>query len=176
VTSLLPRRVVLMGMMGSGKSTVGRLLSARTGWPYLDNDAMLQASSGHTARQMAVQGEEELHRGEVQSLAQAMEAPPPVIIGAAAGVVLDPAIGQVLRGAFVVWLRASPEVLANRATGADHRPFLGSDAASWLAEADAARAPAYRAVATIEVETDRLSPSETVDAICDALASGTIGS
>jgi shikimate kinase len=176
----VPRQVVLVGMMGSGKTSVGRLLAERTGWPYLDNDAMLQASSGHTAREVAARGEDELRRAEMQSLARAMESAAPVIIGAAAGVVLDPGIGELLHGAFVVWLRASPSVLAERATGGEHRPWLGSDPAAWLAQADAARAPAYRAVATMEVETDRLSPSEAAQAIYDRLAaggqSGTIGS
>jgi shikimate kinase len=180
VTGLVPRRVVLMGMMGSGKTSVGRLLSERTGWPYLDNDAMLQAGSGHTARELATQGEDELRHAEVLALAKAMETSPPVIIGAAAGVVEEPTIGELLRGAFVVWLRASPEALADRATGADHRPWLDANPRSWLAEADAARAPTYRALATMDVETDRLNPLETVDVIRRALASGsrsgTIGS
>jgi shikimate kinase len=172
--------VVLMGMMGSGKTSVGRLLSERTGWPYLDNDDMLQASAGHTARELAELGEDELRRAEVQALAQAMAARPPVIIAAAAGVVLDPSVGKLLHDAFVVWLRASPGVLAERAAGAEHRPWLEADPESWLAEADAVRAPAYRALATIEVATDRLSAAETVDVIGEALAaderSGTIGS
>jgi shikimate kinase len=158
-----------MGMMGSGKTSVGRLLSERTGWPYLDNDAMLQATSGQTAREISAEGEDELRRAEVDALARAMEAPEPVIIGAAAGVVVEPTIGQLLRGAFVVWLRASPNVLAQRAAGAEHRPWLDADPASWLAQADAARAPAYRALATIEVATDRQSPSETVDVIYEAV-------
>jgi shikimate kinase len=95
-------------------------------------------------------------------------------------VVLDPSVGKLLHDAFVVWLRASPGVLAERAAGAEHRPWLEADPESWLAEADAVRAPAYRALATIEVATDRLSAAETVDVIGEALAaderSGTIGS
>jgi len=180
VTKPAPRRVVLLGMMGSGKTSVGRLLSKRTAWPYLDNDDMLLASSGHTARELAELGEDDLRRAEVQALARAMETVPPVIIGAAAGVVLDPRVGELLHDAFVVWLRASPSVLAKRAAGAEHRPWLDDDPESWLAEADVTRAPAYRALATIEVATDELSPAETVDVIGQALVaggqSGTIGS
>jgi shikimate kinase len=165
-------RVVLVGMMGSGKTSVGQILSERTGWPYLDNDALLEGASGRTARELAAAGGDELRRAERQALMDALEVPPPAIIGAAAGVVLDPAITALLRGSFVVWLRASPDTLVSRAAGGPHRPWLDADALSWLEEADEARTPGYRAVASLEIQTDQLSPRQVADAIEGALASG----
>jgi shikimate kinase len=163
------RRVVLIGMMGSGKSSVGRLLSERTGWPYLDNDAFVEAASGRTARELAASDADGLRRFERDALIKALQHPPAVIIGAAAGVVLDPTIGELLSGSFVVWLRAEPATLAARAAGARHRPWLDADAVKWMEEAAAARAPAYRSLASLEVWTEDRSPEQVADEILAAL-------
>ena len=62
-------RILLVGLMGSGKSTVGRRLSARTGWPYLDNDQLVAEVSGRPAPALiADEGEDELHAIEVAGL------------------------------------------------------------------------------------------------------------
>ncbi|HEY7463436.1 MAG TPA: hypothetical protein VH987_03245 [Candidatus Limnocylindria bacterium] len=58
---------------------------AKRGWPYLDNDALVEAASGRTARELAATGADELRRNERQALIDALAHPPPVIIGAAAG-------------------------------------------------------------------------------------------
>lgn len=158
-----------MGMMGSGKTSVGRALSARTGWPYLDNDALVQAASGRTARDLAAAEVQELRRHESQALLDGLRADPPVIIGAAGGVVLDPAIGRAIGDAFVVWLRASPATLATRAAGAAHRPWLEGDALTWMEETAAAREPAYQSLASVTVDTDESSPHEVAEAILVAL-------
>jgi shikimate kinase len=162
-------RIVLIGMMGSGKTAVGHILSRRTGWPYLDNDDLVEGASGRTARDLSHAGTAELRRAERQALMRGMEAPRPVIIGAAAGVVLDPTVTGLLRDSFVVWLRASPATLAARSAGGAHRPWLEGDSLSWLREADAGRAPGYRALASIEVDTDVLTPDQVADAIMAAM-------
>ena len=90
-------RLILVGMMGSGKTTVGRLLAERSHRPYLDNDDLVRAMSGRepwTIR--AEDGEAALHDIESSAFERAMAAPPPVIVGAAAGVIDDR-----------MWLRAS---------------------------------------------------------------------
>lgn len=159
-----------MGMMGSGKTSVGGALAQRTGWQYLDNDKLLERASGRTARELAERGEDALRRAERQALVEGLSVAPPVIVAAAAGIVLDPSIGEVLGDAFVVWLRASPATLASRATGGEHRPWLDGDARSWLERADAARGPAYGALASMEVRTDRVTAAQAADVIRDALA------
>ena len=157
-------------MMGSGKTSVGEALSQRTGWPYLDNDGLVQAASGRTARELAADVEE-LRRYEIQALLDGLRSDPPVIIGAAGGVVLDPTVRHAIGDAFVVWLRASPTTLASRAVGAAHRPWLEGDALAWMEAAAGVRAPAYRALASMAVDTDARSPDEVAEAILRRLAS-----
>ncbi|MDP8905802.1 MAG: serine transporter, partial [Chloroflexota bacterium] len=125
-----PCRVVLVGMMGSGKTTVGRLLAAATGWPYHDNDELLRRRFGLTARELLDrEGELGLRAAESAALFVGLAAPEPAIVGSAAGTILDAPARQAMgeRG-FVVWLRARADTLAGRAAGGWHRPWLGDDA------------------------------------------------
>jgi shikimate kinase len=164
-------RVVLMGMMGSGKTTLGTLLSRRTGWPYHDNDALLLAATGQTARQLADRGEGALRDAEAAALRYGLRAPPPSIVAAAGGVVADAELRDLLRReAIVVWLDAPAAVLARRAAVGAHRPWLQSDAAAWLASAAAEREPLYRSVADLVLDTEAGTPAEGVATILEVLA------
>ncbi len=163
-------RVVLVGMMGSGKTTLGTLLARRTGWPYHDNDLLLAAATGRTARELAERGVEALREAEAAALRHAMQLAPPVIVGAAAGVVTDPALRTLVRrGGIVAWLTAPGAVLARRAAPGAHRPWLLPDAAAWVETTTAEREPLYAEIADVVVDTDALSPSETVERILAAL-------
>ena len=83
--------LVLVGMMGCGKTTVGRLLAVRTGWPYADNDDLVRATSGHeSAAIRATEGEDALHAYESAALLDALGMSVPRVIGAAAWSVEDP--------------------------------------------------------------------------------------
>ena len=121
-----PCRVVLIGMMGSGKTSVGRLLSRRTGWPYADNDELLTQLVGKTPRELlAEDGEEMLRESESAALRLGLQSPEPSIVGAAGGTILDPGNRRALKAAgLVVWLRASTAVIEQRATGGAHRAWL----------------------------------------------------
>src|SRR5687767_8768567 len=132
-------------MMGSGKSTVGRLLAVRTGWPYVDNDALLERLSGETAREvLAATGLDELRSAEARALRLGLSEPVPCIVGAAAGTILDDAArSEMAANALVVWLDAAPRTLARRARGAAHRPWLEGDAEGWMRSTLAERAPLY---------------------------------
>lgn len=153
--------VVLMGMMGSGKSTVGRALARQSGWPYHDNDALLQRELGQTARELlAAEGEAALRAAEADALRLGLRQTAPAIVGAPAGTITDPDSRALLSGALVVWLRARPETLAERAAGADHRPWLDRDAVGWMADALAQRGPLYEAAADLAVDTDDADPAE----------------
>jgi shikimate kinase len=156
-----PCRVVLLGMMGSGKTTLGLALAARTGWAYHDNDRLVIEATGRTARELLAEGYAALRDAETRALLAGLDLPPPAIIGAAAGVVLDDGARRVIatRG-LGVWLRAAPEVLAARAIGGAHRPWLDDDPAGWMERAAAERAPLYRSVADREVDTGGAGPSE----------------
>jgi|SRR3990170_3924422 len=152
------RRVVLVGMMGSGKSTIGRLLAEWTGWPYHDNDALLERAAGASARELlSTRGEGVLREAESKALALGLSLPAPCIVAVAAGTIVDAANRAQLTEALVVWLRARPETLARRARRArraTHRPWLDTDAARWMRTTLAQRAPLYESVADLILDTD----------------------
>jgi shikimate kinase len=157
-------------MMGSGKSTVGRRLSVLTGWPLLDNDELLNRLFGLSARELLEKGgESELRRGEAGALTLGLAQPPPCIIDAAGGTILDPQLRASLADATVVWLRARPETLFRRAQGAAHRPWLDRGP-EWFADTATQRAPLYESVAGFVVDTDDDSPREVAEKIHSWLA------
>jgi shikimate kinase len=164
-------RVVLVGMMGSGKTSVGHILARRTGWPYHDNDALLERVFGGTPRELLAEiGAQQMHADEAEALRLGLRAPAPCFIGAAAATVSDPASRARLREAIVVWLRARPETLARRAAGAPHRPFLAADALAWMTATAAERDPLYRTVADVTVDVDEGLPAHIADEILARLA------
>jgi shikimate kinase len=167
-------RILLIGMMGSGKSSVGRALARLSGWPFVDNDALVERATGMTARLLlAQQGADAMRAAESAALRMALAMDPPLIAAVAAGTILDPDDRARLdEDGFVVWLRAPAPVLAARAVGADHRPWLEDDPAGWFERALAERDPLYRSVADLEVDTSAAGPVAAAEAI---LRAATIG-
>jgi len=159
--------VVLIGMMGSGKTTVGRELAGRLGWAFLDSDALVEASTGSTVAELfATRGEAAFRAEESRVLAEALATGRPAVVSAAGGTVLDPANRALLAGPpIVVWLRADPGTLATRIAPGGHRPLLGADHATALAELDAVRRPFYEEVADVVVDVDGIDPSRVADRI-----------
>jgi shikimate kinase len=168
-----PCRVLLIGMMGSGKSTIGRLLSAETGWPYVDNDELVRQAHGATARQiLADRGEARMRAAESDALMRGVEAPAPAVIGVAGGTILESPNRERLRsGGVVVWLRADAAALESRAMGADHRPWLDTGGGSWIRDAVAERDPLYASVADIVIDTAIATARESVEEILTRLRS-----
>ncbi|HUF06987.1 MAG TPA: shikimate kinase [Candidatus Binatia bacterium] len=164
-------RIILIGMMGSGKTTIGRGLAAATGWEYVDNDELLLRRHGMTSRQiLAAQGEARLRAAEREALIAGLELPPPVIVGVAAGTITDAGDRERLSaGGIVVWLRAAAATLVDRAMDAEHRPFVDTVGPDWLQQAAVDRAPLYTSVAGLVVDTDRGTPEEIVAAIREYL-------
>jgi len=160
-------RLVLVGMMGTGKTTVGKLLAARAGCELVDSDEQVQARTGRTVREIfETDGEEAFRQVEATVLAEALTAPGPVVIAAAGGVVLDQGNRErLVADGLVVWLTAAPEVLAARVVAGDHRPLLGDDPLAALRSLGAARGPLYREVADHVVEVDTRSADEAADHI-----------
>lgn len=159
-------RVLLIGMMGAGKTTVGRELSARTGWPYVDNDELLRRQTGRDPAEIrATEGEDVLHLAESDALDEALGMEPPVIIGVAAATVLDPAAREALRdGGHVVWLRASPETLLERIGSGAGRREDATDP-EWVRKRARERQTLYASVASQIVDTDGRTPGEVSEEI-----------
>jgi shikimate kinase len=164
--------VVLVGMMGSGKTTVGRQLAAALGRQLVDSDAQVEARTGRTVRQIfEADGEAAYRQLEREALVAALDGAEPSVVAAAGGVVLDPANRAVLRSAgTVVWLRADPEVLAGRVSrGRDHRPLLGDDPRAALVRLDAERRPLYEEVAEHVVDVDDLTTPQVVATVREVI-------
>lgn len=166
-----PRRLLIIGMMGSGKTTVGRLAAERLGWPYLDSDAEVEEATGRTVPEIfAADGEPAFRAAEGEALALALRAEP-AVVAVAGGAVLDPGNRlRIERGGTVVWLRADVATLARRVGDGAGRPLLGDDPPAALAELEAVRRPLYAALADAVVDVDHLTPEEAADAVLDAVA------
>ncbi len=169
------RHVVLLGLMASGKSTIGQLLARRLDRVFLDNDVVLQDRTGQTAREIeSAVGADGLHRREAEVLVASLHSLTPAVIGAAAAAPLEPHAAAALHDGdvFAVYLHVEPEVLAGRLRREPddgHRPFAAADALALLSSQYAARDPRYRELATIVVEAGELAPESVVEEISSAL-------
>jgi shikimate kinase len=164
--------VVLVGMMGSGKTRVGRQLATRLGLKFVDSDEQIERRYGRTVREIfEADGEPAFRKLEAEALAEAVGSTRRSVIAAAGGVVLDAGNRAVLkRAGTVVWLRARPEVLATRVRDDDHRPLLGDDALGVLRRLDAERTPLYEQVANAVLDVGDLSPDEAATRIAELVA------
>ena len=164
-------RILLIGMMGSGKSTVGRLLAERLGWRYVDNDVDVRALTRQDAPDvMASAGEASLHAAEAAALLQALTVTEPMVVGAAAWVVLDPACQSAIRRErHVVYLRARPETLHERIGQGAGRRSDATDLA-WLEQRFSERDGLYRELASVTIDLDELTPDEVARHILESMA------
>jgi shikimate kinase len=162
-------KLVLVGMMGSGKTTVGRAVAKRLRVPFVDSDEQIEQRIGKTVREVFEQdGEAAFRQLEAQALREAVRARGNAVIAAAGGVVLDAHNRDLLRRAeTVVWLRAAPDVLAKRAADGDHRPLLGDDPLGVMRRLDAERRPLYEEVASVAIDIGELSAEAVVDRIVE---------
>jgi shikimate kinase len=162
--------VVLIGMMGTGKTTVGRLVADRLGRAFVDTDREVEARTGRTvAAIFAEEGEAVFRRWESLVLREVLARRGPRVVAVAGGAVGDAANRALLAGAGVtVWLRADPTVLVERVRSGTHRPLLADDPAGALRRLADERAPWYAEVADVVVDVDALHPDAVADAVVAA--------
>lgn len=161
--------VVLIGMMGSGKSTVGRLLAGALQRPFFDTDTLVELKAQLLIRQIFEQkGEAEFRRLEAEAVAEAAGGENRVI-ATGGGAVLNPANREALRrGGLVIWLDAEPEELLTRALqqGKASRPLLhGPDPLGTLYRLRQERAEAYGLAAHIRLDVGGRTPAALAEAI-----------
>ncbi len=170
----LADRILVIGMMASGKSTVGAIVAERLGWGYVDSDEQIEQRTGRTVREIFEQdGEAAFRVEEKAALESAVAGDEPLVVGVAGGAILDLGTRTLLREAgTVVWLRAEPELLAERvkAAGQDHRPLLADDPDGTLRRLDAERRPIYEELADIVVDVEDRSAEELAEHIVQAIA------
>jgi shikimate kinase len=170
----MPERLLLVGMMGAGKTTVGRLLANRLGWGYLDSDAQVTRTTGRSVPEIfSEDGEIAFRAEETRALTTAVSGADPMVVSVAGGAVLSEANRALLaRSGIVVWLRARPETLSQRVGDGAGRPLLGDDPGGALAALYEVRRPLYDSVAAVTVDVDDLSPEAVVDRVLSGAGLG----
>ena len=158
--------LVLVGLMGTGKTTVGRMVADRLGAEFYDSDEVIEERTGRTVREIfEADGEAAFRELESEALEEAL-AHEGNVVAAAGGVVLNPVHRRWLADQdLVVWLRARPENLARRAARGDHRPLLADDPLGALERMAVERAALYDEVADEVIDVDELSAGEVADRI-----------
>jgi shikimate kinase len=174
----IDRPVVLVGLMGVGKSTVGRRLARRLGLPFVDSDTAIEDATGFAAAEVYERyGEKEFRDGERRLVARLVEGEVRVI-ATGGGVFVDPRTRDLLnRRSITVWLDAPIDVLTDRTSRRDTRPLLRTDdPRSTLERLAEERRPSY-AEAHIHVKSGGGAHRDVVDSIVEALEQrlGTLG-
>jgi shikimate kinase len=162
-------------MMGVGKSTVARLLAARTGCPAMDTDELVERRHATTvAGLFAEKGEVAFREAESEVLLELGRATGPLVVSVGGGAVMAAANREAMRSlGTVVWLRAGPATLAERVGEEGGRPLLERSPAGVqdaLERIAVERQALYEEVADIVVDVDDISPDETVDVLLANLA------
>jgi shikimate kinase len=167
----LDRPVVLVGLMGVGKSTVGRRLAKRLGLPFVDSDSEIEDAAGCTAAEIFERyGEQDFRDGERRLVARLVEGEIRVI-ATGGGAFVDPRTRKLLNErAITIWLDAPVDILATRTSRRDTRPLLkNGDPRATLERLAEERRPAYEE-AHIHIKSGDGAHKEVVDEILRALA------
>jgi shikimate kinase len=157
--------LVLVGAMGAGKTTVGRLVAEALGVEFLDTDEVIERTAGKTVSEIFVDdGEPHFRALERAAVAEALAAHEGVL-ALGGGAVLDPATRDLLAGHRVVFLRVGLSDAAQRVGLGVSRPLLLGNVRGRIKQLLAERAPVYESVAQHVVETDGLSATEVADRV-----------
>ncbi len=162
-----PPHIVLVGMMGAGKTSVGKRVARRLGWQHVDADHCIEARAGRTIPEIfAADGEAGFRRIETDTLDDILRRAERTVVSTGGGAVLAPDNRTLLRArATVVWLRARPETLLQRVRGGKGRPLLADDPVGSLRRLDAERRPAYADAAHVVVDVDGLTTDQVADVV-----------
>lgn len=119
------RSIVLVGMMGAGKSTIGRRLSARLGLPFLDGDAEIEAAAGMSIPDIfESRGETDFRDGEARVIARLLDSGPAVIATGGGAVMRQETRDRIRDKAVSIWLKVDPDIIMRRVKRRSDRPLL----------------------------------------------------
>jgi shikimate kinase len=164
------KTIALVGLMGVGKTSIGRRLATALDMPFRDADAEIEAAAGRSISDIfAVFGESAFRDGERRVIARLLEEPPHVLATGGGAFAQPDTRALIKRKALSVWLKVDVEVLARRVGRRDHRPLLvGRDPLEVLQAQVRERYPAFEE-ADITVETGDIAHQTAVDAVLAAL-------
>ena len=170
--SLSNRPIVMVGLMGAGKTSIGRALAHRLKIPFVDSDKEIEAAAGCSVVDIfAMYGETEFRRVEHRVMQRLLDTPPACkVISTGEGAFITPAVREmVLKRAITIWLKADLELLVKRTNFRDTRPqLLHTDSRKILAQLIKERYDIY-ALADITVETKDESLCRTLDKVLNAI-------
>ncbi|HEY1719781.1 MAG TPA: shikimate kinase [Magnetospirillaceae bacterium] len=169
----LPARpIVLIGLMGAGKSSVGRKLAAEIGRPFVDADAEIEAAAGCSINEIFERlGEPAFREGERRVIARLLDGPLAVIASGGGAFIEPETRALIIAKSISVWLRADLEVLVKRTAGRTHRPILNAgEPREVLRKLLERRYPVY-AEADMTVDTFDQPTDSTVEQVLSALQS-----
>lgn len=168
--------VLLVGLMGTGKSTIARQLSTRLDIECLDTDRMIEARTHRTVREIfAEDGESTFREIESEVLGECLGRQVPCVIAGAGGIVVREENRHIINSArhdgrtIVVWLTAEPKVLVTRTSKGNHRPLLDDDKEGTLTRLAQERSSMYGEVADVIVDVGQRSVESTVNLLVDVL-------
>ena len=169
------RAIVLVGMMGSGKSSVGRRLAARLGLPFVDADTEIETAAHMTIPEIFAQrGEAEFREGERRVISRVLTTRAPLVLATGGGAFMNAETRERVKELGIsVWLKAEPDVLMRRVRKRSNRPLLQTaDPEATLRRMLAEREPVY-ALADITIlssdEPHEVVVGETIAALGDYL-------
>ena len=169
--ALRERTIALVGLMGVGKSTIGRKLAQTLDLPFRDADTEIEKAAGRSISDIFTErGEEEFRAGERRVIARMIEEAPHVLATGGGAFMNEETRALIKDKAVSVWLKADLDVLVRRVSRKDTRPLLvGRDPRKVLKQLMTDRYPVY-AMADIAIETDDRPANAAVEAIIAALA------
>jgi shikimate kinase len=152
--------IVVIGAMGSGKSSLGRRLATALGREMFDSDVTIQSKTGRSGREIAEsEGVPALHELEQSALLEALDRVEPSVIAAAASVVDDPSTREKLEDVFCVWVRADAGILEERTAPKSHRRTVATS------EHLETRNSIYSDLADLVVDTGSSTADETAERV-----------
>jgi shikimate kinase len=164
------RSIVLIGLMGAGKTALGRRLATRLNLPFVDADSEIEAAAGAAISEIfAEHGESYFRQGERKVIARLLQEAPQVLSTGGGAYMNEETRANIKAHGVSVWLKAELRVLMKRVARRDHRPLLaGADPETVMRKLIEARYPVY-AEADITVESRDVPHEVIVDAVIDAL-------
>jgi shikimate kinase len=175
VAALARRSIVLVGMMGAGKSSVGRRVALRLGIPFVDADTEIEKAAGMAITDIfAIRGEAEFRAGEARVILRLLEGGPQVLATGGGAFINPDTRAAIAAKGISIWLKAEPDVLMKRIKRRQDRPLLHTaDPAATLRKLLEEREPIY-ALADLTVQSREVTHDRIVDEIVSAIA-GRIG-